>query len=175
MAMITTDVQMLLGGNSEPAYHLTITALPSEIAATKNKRSTHLIQDFIQDTLQISPKRGVVRFDAVPEENLATNGVTALQEIEQLERQSTDEDGMLRALSRQRSRRSKKSGAPAFTERFRAGLPSIRSTTPYESALQHGRDDSDKVHRGHRYGQEAGQEEAKYSGILQEMSSVALD
>ncbi|EXJ54864.1 uncharacterized protein A1O5_12930 [Cladophialophora psammophila CBS 110553] len=130
MAMVTTDIPILLGGNSEPAYHLTITALPSEIAATKNKRSTHLIQDFIHDTLQIPPKRGVVRFDAVPEENLATNGMTALQEIEQLERQSNDEDGMMRALSRQRSRRSKKSSAPTFAERFRVGLPSIRSTTP---------------------------------------------
>ncbi|OQV11076.1 hypothetical protein CLAIMM_14976 [Cladophialophora immunda] len=96
MAMVTTDIPILLGGNSEPAYHLTITALPSEIAATKNKRSTHLIQDFIHDTLQIPPKRGVVRFDAVSEENLATNGMTALQEIEQLERQSNDEDGMMR-------------------------------------------------------------------------------
>ncbi|KIW30961.1 uncharacterized protein PV07_02648 [Cladophialophora immunda] len=130
MAMVTTDIPILLGGNSEPAYHLTITALPSEIAATKNKRSTHLIQDFIHDTLQIPPKRGVVRFDAVSEENLATNGMTALQEIEQLERQSNDEDGMMRALSRQRSRRSKKSTAPTFAERFRVGLPSIRSTTP---------------------------------------------
>ena len=129
MVMVTTDVQMLLGGTSEPAYHLTITALPLEIAATKNKRSTHLIQDFLHDTLKISPKRGVVRFDAVSEENLAYNGMTALQEIEQLERQSGEEEGMLRALSRQRSRRSKKSGAPAFTERFRVGLPSIRSST----------------------------------------------
>ncbi|OAP64241.1 hypothetical protein AYL99_00213 [Fonsecaea erecta] len=92
MVMVTTDIPILLGGNSEPAYHLTITALASEIAATKNKRSTHLIQDFIHDTLQIPPKRGVVRFDAVTEENLATNGMTALQEIEQLERRSNDED-----------------------------------------------------------------------------------
>ena len=130
MVIVTTDLQMLLGGTSEPAYHLTITALPSEIAATKNKRSTHLIQDFIQENLEISPKRGVLRFEAVLEENLATNGVTALQEIEQLERQSTDEDGMLRVLSRQRSRRTKKPGAPALTERFRVGLPSIRSSTP---------------------------------------------
>ncbi|KIW84848.1 hypothetical protein Z517_00236 [Fonsecaea pedrosoi CBS 271.37] len=130
MVMVSTDIPILLSGNSEPAYHLTITALPSEIAATKNKRSTHLIQDFLHDTLHIPPKRGVVRFDAVAEENLATNGLTALQEIEHLERQSTDEDGMMRALSRQRSRRSKKSAAPTFAERFRVGLPSIRSTTP---------------------------------------------
>jgi hypothetical protein len=130
MAMVTTDIQMLLGGTSEPAYHLTITALPSEIAATKNKRSTHLVQEFIHETLHISPRRGILRFEAVLEENLATNGMTALQEIEQLERQSTDEDGILGTLNRQRSRKNRKSNAPAFTERFRTGLPSIRSMTP---------------------------------------------
>jgi hypothetical protein len=130
MATVTTDVQMLLGGTSDPAYHLTITALPSEIAATKNKRSAHLVQEFVHDTLQIAPRRGVVHFEPVMEENLATNGMTALQEIEQLERRSGDEAGMLRALSRQRSRRSKKSSVPAFTERLRGGLPSIRSATP---------------------------------------------
>ena len=130
MVMVSTGIAMLLGGNSEPAYHLTITALPSEIAATKNKRSTHLIQDFMFDTLQITPKRGVVRFEPVAEENLATNGMTALQEIEQLERQSTEEDSLLRALSRQRSRRSKKSSAAVFTEKVRAGFPSLRAGTP---------------------------------------------
>lgn len=120
---------MLLGGNAEPSYHLMITALPSEIAATKNKRCTHLLQDFILDTLQISPNRGVLQFQAVTEENLATNGMTALQEIEQLERQPIEEDGRFRAISRQ-SRRSKKSSVPAFTERIRSGIPSLRSTTP---------------------------------------------
>ncbi|EHY57209.1 hypothetical protein HRR83_002702 [Exophiala dermatitidis] len=130
MAMASTDISMLLGGNSEPAYHLTITALPSEIAATKNKRSTHLIQDFVLDTLRIPPTRGVVRFEAVSEENLATNGMTALQEIEQLERQSLDDEGVSRAVHRQRSRGGKKSSAPAFTERVRVGFPSFRATTP---------------------------------------------
>lgn len=130
MAMASTDTSILLGGTSEPAYHLTITALPSEIAATKNKRSTHLIQDFVLDSLRIPPKRGVVRFDAVGEENLATNGVTALQEIEQLERQSGDEDGLLRVVSRQRSRKTKRATVPALTERVRAGFPSFRASTP---------------------------------------------
>ncbi|EXJ87465.1 hypothetical protein A1O3_04425 [Capronia epimyces CBS 606.96] len=130
MAMASTEVTMLLGGNSEPAYHLTITALSSEIAATKNKRSTHLIQDFVLDTLQIPPKRGVVHFEAVAEENLATNGMTALQEIEQLERQSNEEDGLLRALSQHRSRRNKKSSIPALTERVKSGFPSFRAATP---------------------------------------------
>ncbi|KIW11725.1 hypothetical protein PV08_11027 [Exophiala spinifera] len=129
MVLMTTDVSMLLGGNSEPAYHLMITALPSEIAATKNKRSTRLLQDFILDTLQIPQGRGVVQFQAVTEENLATNGMTALQEIEQLERQPPEEDGRFTAVSRQ-SRRSKKSTGPALTERIKSSIPSLRSTTP---------------------------------------------
>lgn len=130
MVMLNTDVTMLLAGTSEPAYHLTIVALQSEIAATKNKRSTHLIQDFMQDILEIPPTRGVLRFEVVAEENLATNGMTALQEIEQLERQPTDEDGVLRALSRQRSRRSKKTSGPILADKVRTAFPSLRPNTP---------------------------------------------
>lgn len=133
MVIVTAQVAMLLGGNSEPAYHVTITALPSEIAATKNKRNTHLIQDFMLDLLQISPRRGIVQFEAVAEENLATNGVTTLQEIEHLERESSEGDGRLNVLSRQ-SKRSKKSNVPAFTEKIRAGIPSLRATTPSQQA-----------------------------------------
>jgi hypothetical protein len=130
MIMLNTDITMLLAGTSEPAYHLTILALQSEIAATKNKRSTHLIQDFMLDILDIPPTRGVLRFEAVAEENLATNGMTALQEIEQLERQPIDEDGTLRALSRQRSRRSKKASGPILTDKVRTAFPSLRPNTP---------------------------------------------
>jgi hypothetical protein len=130
MVMVNTETSMLLGGTSEPAYHLTITALELEIAPTMNKRSTYLIQDFIHDTLHIPPKRGVLRFEAVAEENLATNGMTALQEIEHLERQPTEGDGFIRALSRQRSRRSKKSSLPVVTEGIQPGIASTRTATP---------------------------------------------
>ena len=129
MVMISTEVSMLIGGNTEPAYHMTIAALPSEIAATKNKRTAHLIQDFMLQTLEIRPKRGVVRFDAVAEENLATNGVTAMQEIEELEGNSVDEDGAFRSVTRQKSRRSKKSSLP-FVDRSKASTPVPRLATP---------------------------------------------
>ncbi|KAK5029208.1 hypothetical protein LTR13_008745 [Exophiala sideris] len=134
MVSVTAQVSMLLGGNSEPAYHFTIIALSPEIAATKNKRNTHLIQDFMLDLVQIPPRRGIVQFEAVAEENLATNGITTLQEIEHLERESSDMDGRLRALSRQ-SKRSKKSTAPALTERLRASIPSLRATTPSQQVF----------------------------------------
>ncbi|KAI1609391.1 Tautomerase/MIF superfamily [Exophiala viscosa] len=134
MVSVTAQVSMLLGGNSEPAYHFAITALSPEIAATKNKRNTHLIQDFMLDLVQIPPRRGIVQFEAVAEENLATNGITTLQEIEHLERESSEGDGRLRALSRQ-SKKSKKSTAPAFTERLRASIPSLRATTPSQQVF----------------------------------------
>jgi hypothetical protein len=130
MVMLSTDVTMLLAGTSEPAYHLTIVALQTEIAPTKNKRSTHLIQDFMLEALEIQPTRGVLRFEALAEENLATNGMTALQEIEQLERQPPDDEGILRALSRQRSRRSKRSTGPILTDKVRTAFPSLRASTP---------------------------------------------
>ncbi|RMZ75638.1 hypothetical protein DV738_g5398, partial [Chaetothyriales sp. CBS 135597] len=133
MAMVSTDVAILISSSTEPAYMVTISALASEIAATKNKRSAHLIQDFMQGAVEISPRRGVVRFEAVPEKNLATNGVTALQEIEELERDSGYQDiGILRALSRQKSRRSKKSNREfaSETDRGKTPTPVLRAATP---------------------------------------------
>ncbi|RMZ75159.1 hypothetical protein DV737_g5427, partial [Chaetothyriales sp. CBS 132003] len=132
MVMVSTEVAILISSSTEPAYMVTISALASEIAATKNKRSAHLIQDFMQSAVEINPRRGVVRFEAVPEKNLATNGVTALQEIEELERDSGDQDSILRALSRQKSRQSKKSSL-AFASEFDRGktpTPVPRAATP---------------------------------------------
>lgn len=108
---------MLFGGSSEPAYYLTITALASEIAPTKNKRSTALVQDFMHESLDIAPRRGIIRFEPVPEENLATNGMTALQEIEEITRNSSDDGRALRTLSRSRTRKCKRSYTPGLMDR----------------------------------------------------------
>lgn len=127
MVMVLPEIPMLLGGCNESCYHLTITALPSEVAPTKNKRSTHLLQSFMRDTLNIDRSRGIVRFEAVPEENLATNGMTTLQEIEEMERTPEDTKGVLRTISRQTTRMGKKSIMPIFTERGRTPAPSDRT------------------------------------------------
>jgi hypothetical protein len=130
VVMVTTGIAMIVGGNSDPAYYLTITALPAEIAATMNKRSAHLLQGFMQEALQIPPQRGIVRYEAVAEENLATNGKTALQEIEQLERQSHDEGSRIRSISRQMSKRSKQSSAPNPGDRGKTPTAYSRAATP---------------------------------------------
>lgn len=128
MVMVLPEIPMLLGGCNESCYHLTITALPNEVAPTKNKRSTHLLQSFMRDTLNIDRSRGVVRFEAVPEENLATNGMTTLQEIEEMERTPEDHDGVLRTISRQTNRMGKKSIMPIFTERGKTPAPGSERT-----------------------------------------------
>lgn len=82
----------------------------------------------MRDTLNIDRSRGVVRFEAVPEENLATNGMTTLQEIEEMERTPEDHDGVLRTISRQTNRMGKKSIMPIFTERGKTPAPRSERT-----------------------------------------------
>ena len=135
---VCTPQAILFGGSSEPAYYLTITALASEIAPTKNKRSTALVQGFMQETLDIAPRRGVIRFDSVPEENLATNGMTALQEIEEMERHSSEDSRALRSISRNRSRKSKRGYAPAFMERVKTPMPHIIRHEKFSSGEKDG-------------------------------------
>lgn len=82
---------LLHAGSFEPAYILTISAIPSQVQPTTNKRNAALIQSFMADALSVSPERGIIRFVAVPEENLASNGATIAGEIERMEKQETDE------------------------------------------------------------------------------------
>jgi len=129
--MVSPCVAMILGGNSEPAYHLTSTALQSDVAPTKNKRSTYLLQQFMLDTLHISGMRGVVRFEGIAEADLAIGGMTIQQEIEEMEQKHSNEDtGILRAISRQGDHKGKKATIPIFTERGKTPVPSSRAITP---------------------------------------------
>lgn len=109
----------MFGGSCDSAYLLSITALASEIAPTKNKRTTALLQEFLQETLGIAAKRGVVKYAAIAEENLATNGVTTLGEIENLERAASDENTTLRSLSRIQHCRGRKNSMTPLMERNR--------------------------------------------------------
>ncbi|PGH26455.1 hypothetical protein AJ80_01768 [Polytolypa hystricis UAMH7299] len=99
---------LMLGLSYEPAYLATVSALPYLIAPVTNLRNTVLIQAAINDTLGIPSNRGVVKFEAMPEENFATNGATIKDEIEQLERSSNDEhSSVIKSLSRSMSRKIK--------------------------------------------------------------------
>lgn len=130
LVVIVTDTSMVIGGSPEPAYLMSVTALPSEIAATKNKRSAYLLQQFMLESLKIDSNRGIICFQPIMEENIARNGVTALYEIEQLEKQSHEEEYGFRALSRARSRMSKRSSVAHQPERVKTPASMLRPATP---------------------------------------------
>jgi hypothetical protein len=140
MVMLAPETPMLLGGNIDPAYHITITALSSEIAPTKNKRSTALLHAFILESLDIPLERGVIRFEAIAEENLAVNGKTVLQEVEEMERNPNEDDGVLRTISRNRGIMGRKSSVPIFTERGKT--PTLSSTPGIPLRLKPGSGES---------------------------------
>ena len=80
---------LLFAGSFESAYILTITALPSQITPTTNKRNAALTQSFMATSLGVLPDRGIVKFVGVPEEYLATSGTTILGQIERLQKPTT--------------------------------------------------------------------------------------
>lgn len=84
---------LLMAGSFEPAYILTISALPSQLQPTTNKRNAALIQSFMTEIISVPPERGILRFQAIPEENLATNGVTIFGDIDRAERQQAEQHG----------------------------------------------------------------------------------
>lgn len=97
---------MLYGGNFDPAYTLTITALGSQLQPTTNKRNASLLAKHIDESLGVDPKRGVIKFMVVAEENLASDGKTISGEIEQLEKEQAETNA---SLQRKLSNGTKKS------------------------------------------------------------------
>ncbi|KAI0118617.1 Tautomerase/MIF [Nemania sp. FL0031] len=81
---------MLFGSTFEPAYILTIHALPSLFQPATNRRNAALIQQHLHETLGVVSTRGYVRFEATPEENVAIGGKTVAAEIESLSRDNAD-------------------------------------------------------------------------------------
>jgi hypothetical protein len=86
MITVNHSACLLLGGSFEPTYILTINALPVQLQPTTNKRNAALMQQFMCESIGVTPERGIIKFVAFQEENFATNGTTILGEIERLER-----------------------------------------------------------------------------------------
>ncbi|KAJ5126552.1 hypothetical protein N7448_007331 [Penicillium atrosanguineum] len=107
MVTVQQDICVLFGSNNAlSAYLLTIYALPSLIAPVTNVRSTALIQNTFEELLGIPPSLGVIIYIPIPEENLATNGMTIRSEISIIER-NEDSPSIFKSISRGMSRRLK--------------------------------------------------------------------
>ncbi len=122
---------MLFGGTFDPAYKITVTALPSQIQPTTNKRNAALIQTFMTDELRVPANRGVIKFIAIAEENLATNGHTVLGEIEALDRHINEEGGSRKgSMAWPKHPNRKKSSAGLSVQSETRRKSHVRTPTP---------------------------------------------
>jgi hypothetical protein len=136
MVTVQQDTCVLFGNNNTlAAYLLTIYALPTLIAPVSNVRSTSLIQKTLEERLGIPPNLGVIIFIPIPEENLATNGMTIRSETSMIER-SQYSPSIFKSISRGMSRRLKnRSGDSAQVSHPSAAVtaapsPHSRSDSP---------------------------------------------
>jgi hypothetical protein len=105
---------LLFGGNFDPAYTLTITALGSQLQPVTNKRNATLLAKSMEEGLGVGPERGLIKFVPITEENFATDGRTLAGAIEDLERETSDDNANLkrsvsRGTTKSRRRQSMKS------------------------------------------------------------------
>ncbi|RAL58540.1 hypothetical protein DID88_003988 [Monilinia fructigena] len=99
----------IVAGTFEPAYIMTITALPSQMQPVTNKRNAALLQTYMAGTeLAVDPERGIIRFVPLAEENFAVKGRTVAGEIEQLEREVANDNSSLGRLHPSEIVKSKK-------------------------------------------------------------------
>jgi len=127
---------LLFGGSFDPAYTLTITALASQLQPVTNKRNAAIVAKAMEDNLGVGPERGVIKFQAIAEENVATNGKTIAGEIEDLRKESMDSNpswlrGDERRASQSRSRRQSMKSARSSARNSQ--LPTQFESIPLES------------------------------------------
>ena len=83
------SVALLLGGSFDPAYLLTITALPTQLQPTPNMYNASVIQDFMAKAISVPPDRGIIKFMPIQAEDLGVNGTTIQAEIKRYEQEDT--------------------------------------------------------------------------------------
>lgn len=73
MVKVDHSACLAMGGTFDPCYSLTLTAVPSEMGPSMNKRNAMLIQSFLADILSVSSDRGIVKFQPIEECNFANS------------------------------------------------------------------------------------------------------
>lgn len=135
MIVARPNVHIMMAASTEPAYLVTITALPSEIASIKNLRTVMIVQDFLAEALRIPANRGIIKFHPVQEDELGSNKTTVKDEIEVLQAEDKRSQSV---LSRQSNRTKRGSTMPSMAENFgdmeqsRSQTPILPATNPFE-------------------------------------------
>lgn len=114
---------MLFGGTFDPAYVMSVYALPSQLQPATNKRNASLIQKYMEEALGVVPARGFLRFVPTMEEQVAWKGKTVAGEMDDLDknvgdRELTADDAMSVASRRSKARKR-------LSVRVSLGMPSM--------------------------------------------------
>jgi hypothetical protein len=108
------NIPMIFHGTGEPTYRVTVTTLQNQLGQMTNKRHSILIMDALSEALRIPESRGIVQFEGINEDNLAYDGSTVREEINQLTK-LTSPDGRsiasIRSIMTRGMSRNKKSNA----------------------------------------------------------------
>jgi hypothetical protein len=118
---------------------MNITALSSQLQPVTNKRNSALLGKAIEESLGVSPNRGIIRFIPIAEENYATDGKTLAGEIEEFERERMDDPSALyRGLSRASGKGRKRSLKSLRELKSNSHLyPRHEAITPPSSGMLH--------------------------------------
>lgn len=74
---------IFFAGTFEPAYIVTVSALASYFQPVTNRRNAYLLSEHLEEALGVSSPRGLIRFAALQEEDIALNGKTMAQVLEE--------------------------------------------------------------------------------------------
>ncbi|KAK2604974.1 hypothetical protein N8I77_007861 [Diaporthe amygdali] len=87
LSSIAVQVQhsacIFFAGTFEPAYTLTLSALAPYVQTSTNQRNAHLLSEHLEEALGVPPPRGLIRFVAMQDENMALNGKTLAQSLDE--------------------------------------------------------------------------------------------
>ncbi|POS76494.1 MIF domain-containing protein [Diaporthe helianthi] len=74
---------IFFAGTFEPAYTLTLSALAPYIQPSTNQRNAYLLSEHLEEALGVPQPRGLIRFVAMQDENVALNGKTLAQSLDE--------------------------------------------------------------------------------------------
>ena len=136
MITVNHSACMLFGGSFEPAYLLTISAISEQIKPVTNRRNAALIQRFLGEELTVSSERGIIKFQAIAEENLANCGITLAAGLQQDNKPSTVPAAaptLSGTFSLSRRLNSNKKRYSTRSSQSKSNLPTPPGTPPYEA------------------------------------------
>ncbi|KXJ97725.1 hypothetical protein Micbo1qcDRAFT_156700 [Microdochium bolleyi] len=131
---VTHTSCLMFGGSFDPAYILTIHALPTLTQPITNKRNAALIQKHFDDTLGVLASRGYVRFVPTPHDEVACGGKTLAAEMEEQDKVASGDEGATVSRKASKQKSNKRLRPKSFANVKTSSAFDLKVPTPPPSA-----------------------------------------